>query len=270
MKKRNKRKAPEKLWKYSKKVLESKGLKSTLGIVSDNTPIVVPSLKLDHKEIEERPQPKIEQKPIENNDALKKEYEDSINDFKKSEREHSTFMYEKLVKLEALGRKIDPEGFTIMKLCEDLGITYNRYNYFMEYKNIEDWMKEHIKNKEISQDIVINIIHRFPKKDWKEVIHKELKYKLTRNDMVSLRARKRYKKAKNWDKIHDTMRGRRQNMQSSTNKRTIYTYCQRLITGLDELKSFNKITKKKVYSKVSTTNKKLDKWLKKHKSWNRQ
>ena len=226
------------VWKYAKH-----GRKDVLGIIKDNT--VLKEVCLSYKE----------------------EYDIEVKNFRSLEKNHSSVMYEKLSRLVELGRKINPEKFTIKQLCIDVGITYCQYKFYMKFYYIDDGMKYLIDTGKIQQNIVMNIIHRFPEKDWNFMIEKQLKYKLTKNDLVHLKTNDKYKDDKEWDVLFDKRGVKRGEHFSFTNKRSILTWCKNLCNQLGKLECYNEPTKKKIFSKIYETHYKLGVWLQKHDEW---
>lgn len=200
------------------------------------------------------------------NDLVGVEYKYNIEAFKTADKNYPKFMYETLMKLNDLGKKMDPE-FTISKLCADLEITYERYKFYMKYCRISDETKDLVESGKIKQDVVMNIIHRFPRRDWKELIKKQLKYNLTRNDIVKLRKNDKHKDKKNWDKMFDERSATRKIQAKSVNKRSVRIWCDKLIKELKDLECFNKTAKEQIYEKIKTTKDKLSEWMDVHRSW---
>lgn len=232
----------KKVWKYAKH-----GQTNELGLIKSNR----------HEE------PTITFKK--ENIFLRSEYDQNIKIFKRADRNYPKFMYETLTRLLEIGKELDKD-FTIIQLCRDLDITYERYKYYMKYELLTDDMKYLIQKGDIKQDSLMNIIHRFPKEDWKYLIEKQIKFKLSKNELVDLRKNNAYKNEKNWIKKFDE-RNITNCKHSTSNKRSIYIWCKRLLNELDDLQCFNNPTKKKVYKNIYDTNNKLSKWLKKHEEW---
>lgn len=200
------------------------------------------------------------------NELAKIEYNYNINAFKKADKNYPKFMFETLTRLLALGRQMD-NNFTVGQLCTDLGITYERYKYYMKYCKIDEEMTQLIESGKIKQDVVMQVIHRFPRKDWKPILQKQIKYDLTRNDVVNLRKNDAYKVEKNWGKVFDDRKTIRAKQGKSINKRSIGIWCDNLIKELKQLECHSAPTKKKMYIKIDETRKTLAKWLESHKRW---
>jgi hypothetical protein len=128
-------------------------------------------------------------------------------------------------------------------------------------------MKTMVESKEIKQDILMNIVARFPKDDWNYVINNQKKYKLYKARLISLRTKDRYKDIKNWDRIFDNKRESGKERNGSLNKRSIYIWCNNLIKDLKLLNCYNEPTKKKIYRHIKNTRDSLDRWIKEHEGW---
>lgn len=231
----------KKTWKYS-----NNADKNSLGIIRNATEEKPITIRLGFTLIEE--------------------YNSKVKVFKSADRNYPKFMYEILTKLLQIGKSIK-DDFTIKQLCKDLDITYERYKFYMKYEQIDEETEKLIDNKELSQSVILNIIHRFPKNEWKNVIEKELKYKLTKNDLSALRTNDKFKDVKEWDKIYDERTSKRIAKNKCTNKRSVQIWCDKLIREVDNIQCFNNPTKKKIYGQIKKTHDKLEEWLNKNKEW---
>jgi len=192
-------------------------------------------------------------------------YKELVKQFRNYEGNYPKFMYKLLLRIVALGKSASPR-FTKKQLCKDLGITYERYKFYMKYKNI---VNTELENCDIVPNTLLNIVARFPKSEWQEIISKQKTYKLSKNQIVKLRTEDKFKDETNWVEEHNkiNLSTKKEYKGTYTNLRSVRSWCFHFGKDLKKISVTTPSMRNEIYNLILETKNSLDEWLKNHDFW---
>jgi len=201
-------------------------------------------------------------------EKLYKNYRKLCETFKHANNNYPKFMCNILLKIKYLGEQLY-ENYPIKQLCVDVGITYQKYKFYIKYKIVEEKYNHLIVDNKINPNLMIEIIKRFPEKEIKGIIKKQIKYNIPKNKLIALKKNDNYKDDNEWEKSFNSCNlvKIKRNRTTSTNLRSIRTHCNRLITELKDINAKNMHTRAEIYTLLKQTREEINIFLEENIAW---